>query len=87
MTKFNLGRKGVIWLNLSGHSPSVTEFGAEAQAGTDIETIGEQGSLAHSFWLVLGQLSYATQNHLPRDNNTHSGQDPPTSLNNQNNSP
>lgn len=26
--------------------------------------------------LVLGQLFYVTQNHLPRDGNTHSGQDP-----------
>lgn len=34
--------------------------------------------------LVLGQLSYATQDHLPREGNTHSGHDPP--INDQNNS-
>lgn len=31
MTKCNLGRKEIIWLDLHGHGPSLTEVGAGAQ--------------------------------------------------------
>lgn len=39
------------------------------------------------FWLKLCQLSYKTQDCLLSGGTTHSGRSPPTSINNQDNSP
>jgi hypothetical protein len=54
------------------------------ETGTDAEAIEGCCLLACSSWL-LSLLSYRTQDHQPRDGTTHSEQDLPTSIINQEN--
>lgn len=86
-TESNSGRKEHVWLTLPCHNPSSRDVGTGVQTETEAEAKEECCFLAGSLWLMPSQLSYISQDHLPRISTAHSGQRLPASINNQGNSP
>lgn len=78
VTRSKWRRKGLI-STYRLNSPSWRK----ARGGAKAETATEECCL----WLALGcgQLSYTAQDHLPGDDSTCHGLDPPTSMNNEEN--
>jgi hypothetical protein len=79
MTKSKLGRNGFIWLTSPQHSPSLgkSEQGPK-QEGRILEAEADTEAMeGAAYWPaphgLLSLLSYRTQDHQPRDGNTHNG--------------
>lgn len=81
------GGKGLSYLTLPGHNPSLGEVRVGTWAEIEPETMKKA-----PYWIPTGtsqwyQFSFTTQDHLPREWYHPYGLDPCTSINNQYNPP
>jgi hypothetical protein len=75
----NLGRKVFVWLILLGRNPSLRK--EEHQVRTQKQELWRNDAYRSSHWLMLSQLSYTSQDHLPRGGPAHGRLGPPVPIN------
>ena len=78
--------RGLIWLIFLGHSPSLRDVRAGAQAGPWRQELKQKPWRSAAYCLMLTCPSYTAQAHLPEEDDTsHGALGPPTSISKQEN--